>query len=61
LVPNGQAGFVCEPTPEGLSEAILKIFEGQNIPQIKENLVELKKQFSWASMVNALSGESNSN
>ncbi len=57
LVPDGQAGFVCEPTPEGLSEAILKIFEGQNIPQMKENLVDLKKQFSWASMVGALSGK----
>jgi len=57
LVPHGKAGLVCEPTAEGLSEAIVSIFEGQNIPQMKENLKELKKQFSWESMVNCLSAE----
>ena len=57
LVPHGEAGLVCEPTAEGLSEAIVSIFEGQNIPQMKENLKELKKQFSWESMVNCLSAE----
>jgi len=57
LVPHGKAGMVCEPTAEGLSEAIVSIFEGQNIPQMKENLKELKKQFSWESMVNCLSAE----
>ena len=57
LVPHGEAGMVCEPTAAGLSEAIVSIFEGQNIPQMKENLKELKKQFSWESMVNCLSAE----
>jgi len=57
LVPHGKAGLVCEPTAEGLSEAIVSIFEGQNIPQMKENLKELKKQFSCESMVNCLSAE----
>lgn len=57
LVPHGKAGLVCEPTAEGLSGAIVSIFEGQNIPQMKENLIELKKQFSWDSMVRCLSNE----
>lgn len=57
LVPHQKAGLVCEPNPEGISGAIVEIFEGQNIPQMKENLQELKKQFSWESMVNELSGD----
>ena len=55
LVPHKKAGLVCEPTPQEFSNAIVEIFEGQNIPQMKENLKELKKQFSWESMVNELS------
>lgn len=56
LVPHQKAGLVCEPTPEGISQAIVDIFEGQMIAIMKENLKELKKQFSWESMVNELSG-----
>ena len=55
LVPHREAGLVCEPNPEAIAEAIVEIFEGQNIPQMKERLKELKKQFSWESMVNELS------
>lgn len=55
LVPDGEAGFVCEPTPESLAEAILRL-EPESVQQsIKINLKELKTQFSWNSMVNCLS------
>ncbi len=57
LVPHKEAGLVCEPNPEAIAGAIVEIFEGQNIPQMKERLKELKKQFSWESMVNELSGQ----
>jgi len=57
LVPHQKAGLVCEPSPESISGAIVEIFEGQLIPQMKENLKVLKKQFSWESMVNELSGD----
>ncbi len=57
LVPHGEAGWVCEPTVEGLSEALIGLSSGDEIARMRQNLPELKKQFSWSSMVDALSAQ----
>lgn len=54
LVPQGEAGWVCEPTPEALAEAVIGIYEFGILDHIRVSLKSLKKQFSWASMVKQL-------
>lgn len=54
LVPHQEAGWVCEPTPESLAEAIAAMFAGNRLSDMRVNIHALKKQFSWPSMVGAL-------
>lgn len=54
LVPHGEAGWVCEPTPEALAESIVAIYESGRLESMRSNIHELKQQFSWPSMVKAL-------
>jgi glycosyltransferase involved in cell wall biosynthesis len=54
LVPHGEAGWVCEPTSESLAAAVISMYEPGRIEHVRTSLKELKKQFSWPSMVKAL-------
>lgn len=54
LVPHGEAGWVCEPTPEALAESIVAMYEGNRLDTMRSNIHTLKQQFSWPSMVKAL-------
>jgi glycosyltransferase involved in cell wall biosynthesis len=54
LVPHGEAGWVCEPMAESLAAAIVSMYVPKRLDYIRNSLKELKKQFSWPSMVKAL-------
>jgi len=54
VVPDGKAGFVTEPEPSAIASAILKFFEPGSIPELKQNLKEEKKKYSWEVFVEAL-------
>lgn len=54
LVPHGEAGWVCEPTPQALAASIVAMYETGRLETIHINIKELKKQFSWPSMVKSL-------
>lgn len=54
LVPHGEAGWVCEPMAESLAAAIVSMYAPKRLDYIRNSLKELKKQFSWPSMVKAL-------
>jgi D-inositol-3-phosphate glycosyltransferase len=54
LVPHGEAGWVCEPTPEALAESIVAMYEGNRLNTMRSSIHTLKQQFSWPSMVKAL-------
>ena len=54
LVPHKEAGWVCEPTPKALSQAIIAMYDEGVLAQMRQNIQGLKKQFSWPSMVSAL-------
>lgn len=54
LVPHGEAGWVCEPTPQALAESIVAMYEGNRLDTMRSNIHTLKQQFSWPSMVKAL-------
>jgi glycosyltransferase involved in cell wall biosynthesis len=55
LVPHGEAGWVCEPRVESLADALVSMALGDAIARMREKLPVLKQQFSWSSMVEALS------
>ncbi len=53
LVPHEKVGLVCEPDPDSIADAILKFYEmGEDhfIP----NIIEEKKKYSWAKLVDAI-------
>lgn len=54
IVPDGRVGYVCEPSVEGVEDALQRIYEGDNILRFAENMVEERKRFSWQSMCDAI-------
>ena len=54
LVPHGEAGWVCEANVESIAFGLSAIFKQGYLEGIQGQLPELKKQFSWASMVESL-------
>ena len=55
IVPDGVAGWVCEPNVESLSTAMRESLESGKLSAIKQNIPDLKKQYSWSSLVENLS------
>ena len=54
LLPHGEAAWVCQSNVSGITEGLTAVFQENRIDHIKSRLPELKKQFSWTSMVKAL-------
>lgn len=47
VVPDGKVGYVAEPNPAAIADAILKYFEGGPIPDLRENILTEKRKYSW--------------
>ena len=54
IVADGKVGFVCEPTIEGVHEAIVKLYEGDTLQRFAEHFPEERKRFSWETMCDKL-------
>ncbi len=50
IVPDGKVGFVCEPTVSSIADAVERMYKGNTIGEMVENLHEERKRFSWATM-----------
>ena len=50
IVPDGKVGYVCEPTADGVRDALECIFEGDRIAEFAHNMIEERKRFSWSTM-----------
>ncbi len=50
IVPHNRVGIVCEPTAEGVADAIETVWSGDNLSRFNDNMVEERKRFSWAAM-----------
>jgi glycosyltransferase involved in cell wall biosynthesis len=53
-VPDGKVGFVAEPNPGSIADAILKFFQPDSIPDLKENLQKEKAKYSWDAFIQVL-------
>lgn len=54
IVPNDKVGYVCEPTPTDVADAIDNIWSNGNLERFVANLAEERKRFSWTEMCNKL-------
>lgn len=54
FVPHGKVGFVCEPEPKEIARCIRLFFEEHQPDDFREGLLEMKKQFSWETLVSSI-------
>ena len=50
IVPDGRVGYVCEPTVQGVADAIARMYDGDTIERFRLNCIEERKRFSWEEM-----------
>lgn len=50
IVPHGEAGYVVEPTPQSIADALVDFFENNRRDSFTEHVIENKKRFSWKTM-----------
>jgi D-inositol-3-phosphate glycosyltransferase len=54
LIPDGKAGYVTDAHPQAIADAITDFYTHEREAAFVAHLPELKKQFSWESMVQAI-------
>jgi len=54
IVPDGKCGYVVEPKPEFISEAIIDFFDNNRKVQFTEGVKLEKEKFSWDKMTKAI-------
>lgn len=47
VVIDGKTGYVADPNPSSIAQAVVKFFEKDSIPKLAENIQEEKKKYSW--------------
>jgi glycosyltransferase involved in cell wall biosynthesis len=47
VVPDGKVGFVAEPDPTSIADAILKFYQPNSIPNLREHILHEKKKYTW--------------
>lgn len=50
IVPDGRVGYVCEPTVQGVADAVARMYDGDTIERFRLNCIEERKRFSWEEM-----------
>ncbi len=56
VVPNGKVGFIAEPNPVSIADAILKFYTPNSLPNLKENILLEKKKYTWETFVEIMMG-----
>jgi D-inositol-3-phosphate glycosyltransferase len=51
IVPHGVAGYVVEPTPQDIADALTDFFKNNKLEILTKGVIEQKKRFSWDAMV----------
>ena len=54
IVPDGRVGYVCEPSVDGVVDALERIFEEGVLTRFAEAMTEERKRFSWSAMCDAI-------
>lgn len=54
LVPDGEVGYVVDPQPKAIAEAILKFFTSEKGEEFSKYILSYKSRFSWTRFVEAV-------
>ncbi len=54
IVPDNKVGYVVNPDPQEISDAIFKFFDEQKAAEFTENIKVEKQRFSWSTFVDGL-------
>lgn len=54
VVPDGKVGFVAEPDPASVADAILKFYAPGALPGLENNILEEKQKYSWPVFTKAM-------
>lgn len=54
FVPDGKVGFVVQPDPPAIAEAILRFYEENRMEEFSANAAVEKLKYSWKSMTDAI-------
>ena len=54
VVPDGKVGFIAEPNPTSIADAILKFYEPGSLPQLHENILHEKKKYMWSTFTEVM-------
>ncbi len=54
IVPDGKVGYVVEPEPKSISDAVVKFYQGNMEKAFTEAAAVEKERFSWKSFVGGL-------
>ncbi len=46
-VKDGETGFICEPTPESIADALLEFFTPGGLPHLADSLAAQRQHYSW--------------
>ena len=53
-IPEGKTGFLAEPTPTAITNAILKFLESGSLPNVAQHLQTEKEKYSWRTFAERL-------
>ncbi len=54
VVPDGKVGFVADPNPKAIADAILKFYTPNSLPNLHENLLQEKKKYAWETFIDVV-------
>ncbi len=53
-IPHGKVGYVVNPEPSAITEAIIDFYENNRCEYFIQNVISEKEKFSWGSMVETI-------
>jgi len=53
IIPDGIIGYVVEPDSLNIADALVDFYTNERMAEFEINIVDEKKKFSWANMVNS--------
>ena len=54
MVPNGRVGYVVEPQPGRIADAMVDFFENARYDDFKDAILQEKEKYSWSKMSAAI-------
>ena len=56
IVPDGKAGFVVEPRPQAIADAMVRFFAEEWAERLADGVRDEKRKYGWDKMVAAIEG-----